>query len=325
MVTRLDPTVRSMARSPAMGGPGPTSATPTSAMRQRCSPTARSSLPAISPADQTSRSRASIRTARSTRASTPVEPPATARRSSATAARLSRGGAGAAGRQDRAGRPRQRDVDFAVTRLNPDGSFDGSFDGDGTGGADFGAVDHGLAAALQPDGKILVAGYTSVNRRRRGRALQPRRQARRHVRRRRQEDVRVRWRRLRRGCAGAAGRQDRPRRLRGCQHRLTVTRLNPDGSFDTSFDGDGTSGADFGGADHGHAVLLQPNGKIVVAGTAVGSNPTSQSCGCSRAGRSTPRSASTARRRSTSAVTTRERAALQPDGKILIAGKTSLR
>jgi uncharacterized delta-60 repeat protein len=44
---------------------------------------------------------------------------------------------------------------FAVARYNPDGSLDASFDGDGKVLSDFGA---GSSVALQPDGKILVAG-----------------------------------------------------------------------------------------------------------------------------------------------------------------------
>ena len=47
---------------------------------------------------------------------------------------------------------------------------------------------------------------------------------------------------------------------------LTVTRLNPDGSLDQSFNGTGTVGADFGGTEYGEAGALLANGKIVVAG-----------------------------------------------------------
>ena len=54
------------------------------------------------------------------------------------------------------------DGDFAVTRLNPDGSYDGSFDFDGTIGIDFGPGDGAQAAALQANGKIVVAGYTTA-------------------------------------------------------------------------------------------------------------------------------------------------------------------
>jgi uncharacterized delta-60 repeat protein len=48
--------------------------------------------------------------------------------------------------------------DFVVTRLNPEGSRDGSYDGDGTAVVDFGNQEHANAAALQPDGKLIVAG-----------------------------------------------------------------------------------------------------------------------------------------------------------------------
>jgi uncharacterized delta-60 repeat protein len=43
-----------------------------------------------------------------------------------------------------------------------------------------------------------------------------------------------------------------------------VTRLNPDGLPDSSFDGDGTATFDFGGTDYAEAVALQPNGRLVV-------------------------------------------------------------
>ena len=49
---------------------------------------------------------------------------------------------------------------MAVTRLNPNGSDDDSFDGDGTSLLDFGAVDAAQALALQPNGKVVVAGST---------------------------------------------------------------------------------------------------------------------------------------------------------------------
>ena len=48
---------------------------------------------------------------------------------------------------------------MAITRLNPDGSDDDSFHGDGTSLLDFGAVDAANAVALQPDGKVVVAGW----------------------------------------------------------------------------------------------------------------------------------------------------------------------
>ncbi len=48
---------------------------------------------------------------------------------------------------------------------------------------------------------------------------------------------------------------------------LRITRLNPDGTPDTGFDGDGVATFDFGGADdHATAGALLANGKIVVLG-----------------------------------------------------------
>jgi uncharacterized delta-60 repeat protein len=49
---------------------------------------------------------------------------------------------------------------FQVLRLNADGSLDKSFGGDGVAGTSFAGGGTVTAAALQPDGKILVAGLT---------------------------------------------------------------------------------------------------------------------------------------------------------------------
>jgi len=54
--------------------------------------------------------------------------------------------------------------DFAVSRHNANGSLDTSFDGDGKVTTDFlGFSDHAEAIAVQPDGKIIVAGSTSIS------------------------------------------------------------------------------------------------------------------------------------------------------------------
>lgn len=55
------------------------------------------------------------------------------------------------------------DFDIAVARLNSDGTFDTSFGGDGkvTTNLPDHRPDYGRALALQPDGKILVAGYSN--------------------------------------------------------------------------------------------------------------------------------------------------------------------
>ena len=52
-----------------------------------------------------------------------------------------------------------------VTRLLPNGSLDPASDGDGTATIDFGVDVEDIAAGvvLQPDGKIVVAGYTQAD------------------------------------------------------------------------------------------------------------------------------------------------------------------
>ena len=52
---------------------------------------------------------------------------------------------------------------------------------------------------------------------------------------------------------------------------MMVMRLNPNGTPDATFDGDGTATIDFGGQDDfANAMALQADGKIVVAGYAAG-------------------------------------------------------
>ena len=48
---------------------------------------------------------------------------------------------------------------------------------------------------------------------------------------------------------------------------FTVRRLTADGSVDRGFDGDGTAVADLGADDQAYSAVLQPDGKILVAGT----------------------------------------------------------
>ncbi len=107
-------------------------------------------------------------------------------------------------------------IDGALVRLNVDGSVDNSF---GTGGKqtiDFGLGEASLQdVAVQPDGKIVLAGYTSL---------------------------------------GEAG------------YDIVVARLNSDGSLDSDFDGDGVQSIDFGFDEVGLSMAVQGDGKIVVAG-----------------------------------------------------------
>ena len=61
-----------------------------------------------------------------------------------------------------------------------------------------------------------------------------------------------------------------------------MTRLRPDGSPDTDFSGDGRQYVDFGANDHGFSLALQPDGKIVVVGTAYGAGNTTSDIGVAR-------------------------------------------
>jgi uncharacterized delta-60 repeat protein len=103
--------------------------------------------------------------------------------------------------------------DGAVYRLNADGSLDSTFDNDGAVGLDSGAWETINALAIQRDGKIVVAGYTTAT-------------------------------------DGAA-----------------VYRLNGDGSLDTTFDGDAALGINAGLSSYAEDLAVQADGRILVAGS----------------------------------------------------------
>jgi uncharacterized delta-60 repeat protein len=110
--------------------------------------------------------------------------------------------------------------DFALARYNPDGSVDASFGTEGTLTTDFaGGSDVAVGVALQPDGKIVAAGFT--------------------------------------------GPPD------GDFRQFALARYNADGAPDSSFGTDGQVITDFPSVDEAaSAVALQPDGKIVTAGIA---------------------------------------------------------
>jgi uncharacterized delta-60 repeat protein len=109
-------------------------------------------------------------------------------------------------------------TDFAVARLNPDGTPDTSFAG-GSTLVDFGGDDTATSVALLPDGRIAVAGFTG---------------------------------------AGGAGADP---------FDFAVALLGPDGEPDTAFSGDGRQTVEFGHDDRAQAVAADATGQIVVAGT----------------------------------------------------------
>jgi uncharacterized delta-60 repeat protein len=109
---------------------------------------------------------------------------------------------------------------FALVRYDPDGSRDSSFGREGIVTTRLGDQSTAEAVAIQPDGKIVVAGL--ANHPERG------------------------W-------------------------DFAVARYNADGSLDSSFAGDGRLTTDFDdGPDAANALALESNGRILVAGESKG-------------------------------------------------------
>lgn len=163
-------------------------------------------------------------------------------------------------------------ADFAIARLESDGTLDdtsngdGGFDGDGKLTTGFGGNEDAHAVAIQPDGKIVVLGtypdpHTSyIARYLPSGALD--------------------------GTFGVGGKltilydrlydlalQPDGKLLALGSHILpdgnvtfALHRLLPNGSPDNTFDGDGIARPDFGGADAGRALALLPDGRILAAG-----------------------------------------------------------
>jgi uncharacterized delta-60 repeat protein len=109
--------------------------------------------------------------------------------------------------------------DFAITRLEPDGNVDLTFGNSGKVLTDFGGgFDVAYSIALQPDGKIIVAGMATMS---------------------------------------------------GSGFDFAVARYNADGSPDTTFSSDGKTTTAVGtGLDSAYAVIVQANGRIVLGGEA---------------------------------------------------------
>jgi uncharacterized delta-60 repeat protein len=167
------------------------------------------------------------------------------------------------------------DYIYGVARVNGDGTLDPAFDGDGrvvldvtAGGGDF---PH--AVALQPDGKIVIVGHSTFNAS--------------------AEADMVVVRLLPNGALDATFDGDGIKTIglatfdianavkvqadgqiviagssnNGSRTDSAILRLNPDGTFDSSFSGDGILIASLGFLNNGlNALVLQPDGSIVVAG-----------------------------------------------------------
>jgi uncharacterized delta-60 repeat protein len=151
-----------------------------------------------------------------------------------------------------------------VARLNPGGALDTTFGTSGRASVDFGATEFGLAMARQPNGRIVVAGRQDPNgsivaRLRTNGAPDP--------------DFNGDGQVILPGGGRATAVLIQPggRILVAGNssqfNAMTVTRLLPNGSLDTSFGAGGTATIDFGVMeDLANDAVLQADGKIVVAG-----------------------------------------------------------
>lgn len=113
------------------------------------------------------------------------------------------------------------DSDFAVARYNANGSLDSTFGSGGVAVLSFGPLDdYAQAVAIQPDGRIVVAGFANL-----GTPPEP-------------------------------------------KYDFALLRLLPNGTLDPSFGSGGRVTTDVSGSnsDDARAVVLQPDGKIVLAG-----------------------------------------------------------
>jgi uncharacterized delta-60 repeat protein len=169
------------------------------------------------------------------------------------------------------------DYNFALARLNIDGSLDITFSGDGLVTTDFGGYDTSLSVAIQTDGKIVLGGYT-------------------------QQEAAPYWTDLvleRYNIDGSldttfsgdgklttdfSGRDDIAYSVATqADGKIVVAgflqdsvgsidfglaRYNSDGNLDTTFDHDGIVTTDISGGDYAYSMAIEPDGKIVVAGLA---------------------------------------------------------
>ena len=160
-----------------------------------------------------------------------------------------------------------------VARLMPNGALDTTFGTGGKAPIDFGGDDFGASIARQANGRILVAGRSVptttgavvavgggvVARLRTNGTLDP--------------DFDGDGRLMLPGGGSLSAvlvQPDRKILVAGNAMGsavMTVTRLMPNGSVDTTFDGDGTATIDVGSSsDRANDAVLQPDGRIVVAG-----------------------------------------------------------
>ena len=174
--------------------------------------------------------------------------------------------------------PNVFDDDYIVVRLNPNGSLDTTLDGDGKVITPIGPnLDRALGMALQPDGKIVLTGFTQdlsfnwdiatvrynsdgsldTTFDGDGKTITPIGAA---------NDIGSAVRIQTDGKIVVAGSASN-----GTNSDFAAIRYNPNGSLDTTFSGDGKVITPVGGGDDGaNALAIQADGKIVLAGNSIG-------------------------------------------------------
>jgi uncharacterized delta-60 repeat protein len=221
--------------------------------------------------------------------------------------------------------------DFAIARYNPDGSLDTTFDGDGKVTTSFSAnSDAAYAVVIQPDGKIVAAGNQSSNpdfilaRYNTDGSLDTSFDG----------DGRV--------TTDIMGTNDGAVALalqtngkivaaggayNGANYDFALVRYNTDGSLDTSFDTDGKVTTNVLNGDSASGVVIQADGRIVVAGNSFGGSGNDASLARYNADGSLDASFGTGGTRTFDMNGASNDfiygVALDPNGKIVIAGDTS--
>jgi uncharacterized delta-60 repeat protein len=145
------------------------------------------------------------------------------------------------------------------------GELDPTFDGDGRVTTSFGSSSTANGIAVQADGKIVAAGTTgfpsdfAVARYNPDGSLDPSFDG---------DGKAVTDFGGNEGATGIAIQADGQIVAAGVSNdNFALARYNPNGTLDTSFDGDGKLVTDFGGSDVARAVAIQADGRIVAAGT----------------------------------------------------------
>ena len=160
-------------------------------------------------------------------------------------------------------------ADFALARYNPDGTLDSTFGVGGKVTTDFGGRDRGLAAVLQDDGKIVVAGESddghdvALARYNSGGSLDSTFGSGGLVTTDFSPDL------ARASAVGldSAGNIVAAGTFFTTPKEFLVLRYTPAGTLDSTFGSGGVAVASFGaGFTEGEALDIQPNGKLLVAG-----------------------------------------------------------